>query len=230
MKAIDILALEWDSLGRSPASAEALSALAGSDPLVRQVECSTLHELAIHMGKARPDDSAVLVRIMLREAPVHPLISRCLLQVLTSGMCGVAARLRWGDGGEWLNRDDFFTDLISVTWEVIAEWAGEDRQWAMLDILSASRGRMRRRLFKERDLFLSHVELGPWVDVRSDTGLTGIELLAQELHELDRGSDVDVLYATAVLGYTVPELSVMTEWPRNTLYKRRNRARRLVAS
>jgi hypothetical protein len=89
---------------------------------------------------------------MLREADVRRLIVRCLIQALLPGLLTVAKRLRWGQGGDWDDGSEFFSETLSTTWMVLFEWSGQDRPYAVLDLLSAIRCRMRRQLFRARDL------------------------------------------------------------------------------
>ena len=63
----------------------------------------------------------------------------------------VAGKLRWGQGGEWQDGEEFFGELLSTTWLVLQEWAGQDRPYAVLDLLSAIRCRVRRQLFRAKD-------------------------------------------------------------------------------
>ena len=108
--------------------------------------------MAAASGTDEREQAAAVVRVLLRESGSDTLVPRILLQALIPGMLHIAARLRWGRGGAWPDGSSFFTELISVTWEVISGWAGQDRPYAVLDLLSAARCRIRRQLFKERDL------------------------------------------------------------------------------
>ncbi len=72
---------------------------------------------------------------------------RFLIQALLPGLLTVAKRLRWGQGGEWDDGSEFFSETLSITWMVLFEWSGQDRPYAVLDLLSAIRCRMRRQLF-----------------------------------------------------------------------------------
>ncbi len=78
------------------------------------------------------------------------MIPRALLQALVPGLLSVAKRLSWGRGGDWESGGPFFSDLVTTAWEVIADWAGQDRPYAALDLLSAIRCRSRRQLVAHR--------------------------------------------------------------------------------
>ena len=57
---------------------------------------------------------------------------------------------RWGSGGDWDGGGAFFADPVTTAWEVIVDWAGDDRDYAVLDLLSAIRCRLRRQLLHQR--------------------------------------------------------------------------------
>jgi hypothetical protein len=244
---IDQLNAEWRSLGRSPEAVRALHALTRRDPdldrLVhgagpgRPATYPTPFDLIVFMGRAsgrkRREQAAAAIRVLLREADADPLVSRILLQALIPGMVTIAGRLRWGQGGGWEDGNAFFTELISITWEVLSDWSGQDRPFAVIDLLSAARCRIRRQLFRERDLSRLHVSLGTDVverrTVRSETELEQVTRALLDLR--DRGmrtEEVELVYAQHVLGFTISELATVTGRDRRSLYTRRDRAHRLL--
>ena len=179
-------------------------------------------------GRAQREEAARLVRVLLREADADPFVGRMLMQVLVPGLVSVAGKLRWGQGGEWQDGEEFFGELLATTWLVLQEWAGQDRSYAVLDLLSAVRCRMRRQLFRAKDLGGRAVALDPQDTAeRSCPAETDLEELARILVELHRAGmrtdDVQVLYAHHVLGYSMAELAVMTGRDRRALYARRDR-------
>jgi hypothetical protein len=248
---IEQLNAEWRTLGRSPGAVRVLHALAARDPdLARLVHgsgpgperpgpCATPCDLIEFMGRASGrqarERAAALVRVLLREAELDPLVARFLLQALIPGMLTIAARLRWGQGGDWRDGSEFFTELVSTTWEVLADWAGQDRPFAVLDVLSAARCRIRRQLFRERDLRKRHVHATPEVmatkTARSETEL---EELARTLLDLRqrgmRPEEIEVIYAQHVLGYSISELAAVTGRDRRSLYVRRDRGHRRLCA
>ena len=246
---IEQLNAEWRTLGRSPGAVRVLTALAARDPdLARLVHgtgpdrpgpCATPCDLIEFMGRASGrqarERAAALVRVLLREAELDPLVARFLLQALIPGMLTIASRLRWGQGGDWKDGNEFFTELVSTTWEVLADWAGEDRPFAVLDVLSAARCRIRRQLFRARDLRKRHVHATPDVmatkTARSETEL---EELARTLLDLRqqgmRPEEIEVIYAQHVLGYSISELAAVTGRDRRSLYVRRDRGHRRLCA
>jgi hypothetical protein len=250
---IDQLNSEWRTLGRSPAAVHALQYLADHDPsvsvLVRGTGaglpyaqaslCATPCDLIDHMrqatGSRAREEAAALIRTMLRLAPGDALIVRFLIQALLPGLLTVAKRLRWGQGGDWDDGSEFFTETLSVTWMVLFEWSGQDRPYAVLDLLSAIRCRMRRQLFHARDQRQLQVQMTPGVtEPRATPSETDLELLAKTLIDLRqegmRTEDVEVLYAHHVLGFSIAELAKVTGRDRRSLYARRDRGlRRLCA-
>ncbi|HEX3796198.1 MAG TPA: hypothetical protein VHV57_17025 [Acidimicrobiales bacterium] len=244
--AIEQLTCEWRTLGRSGPATGALHKLADRDPALAALvyddgpagppaRCPTPHDLIEHMrqatGRHQRELAASYVSIMLREAKVDPLVPRILLQALIPGLFSIAAKLRWGRGGDWEDGNAFFTELVSVTWEVLRDWSGQDRPYAVLDILSATRCRVRRQLFRSRDQQNLHVPLSSAHTQGAATASeTDLELLARRLIELRqegmRSEDVEVLYAHHVMGYSIAELAVASGRDRRVLYARRDRGHR----
>jgi hypothetical protein len=247
---IDQMAAEWKSLGRSQAGVRALRDIAGRDPglslLVLGTEqgppsCPTPYDLVEHLrratGRAQREEAARLVRVLLLEAGADPFICRMLVQALVPGLVAVAGKLRWGRGGEWRDGEEFFGELLSTTWQVLQEWSGQDRPYAVLDLLSAIRCRLRRQLFrwKARDeqaqsLTPELTELGS-LSSRWETDLEELTRILIDLHgEGMRPDEVQVLYAHHVLGYSMAELSAMTGRDRRSLYARRDRGQRRLCA
>ena len=162
---IDQMTAEWQSIGRSPGAVRALRAVAGRDPGLSGLvlgtasgpaPCPTPCDVVEHMrrasGRTQREEAARLVRVLLREADADPFVGRMLVQVLLPGLVTVAGKLRWGQGGDWQDGEEFFGELLATTWLVLREWAGQDRPYAVLDLLSAIRCRLRRQLFRAKDL------------------------------------------------------------------------------
>jgi DNA-directed RNA polymerase specialized sigma24 family protein len=250
---IEQLNSEWRTLGRSEGARRALHLLAERDPAVGRVvhgegpddqaggppACRDLFDLVEHMrqpagGRGR-EEAAGLVRVMLREAPIDPLIVRCLIQALLPGLLTVAKRLRWGQGGEWEDGSEFFSETLSTTWMVLYEWSGQDRPYAVLDLLSAIRCRMRRQLFRARDLQQLQVQMTTGrTEPRVVHSETDLEVLTRALIDLRqqgmRPEDIEVLYAHHVLGFSIAELATVTGRDRRALYARRDRGRRRICA
>jgi hypothetical protein len=250
---IDQLNSEWRTLGRSAAAVRALHYLADRDPtfsvLVRGAtvglsapqapRCGTPCDVIDYMrqatGSRAREEAAALIRTMLREAPGDALIVRFLIQALLPGLLTVAKRLRWGQGGDWDDGSEFFSEMLSISWTVLFEWSGQDRPYAVLDLLSAIRCRMRRQLFHAKEQRQLQVQMTPGVsEPRATNSETDLEVLARTLIDLRREGmrpeDVEVLYAHHVLGFSIAELATVTGHDRRSLYARRDRGlRRLCA-
>lgn len=246
---IQQLTTEWHTLGRSAPAVRALHRLAESDQeLARLVHgsgpsepsrCPTPYDLIDHMrlarGRVGREKAAAVVRVMLREAAADPLIVRFLLQALVPGLLAVAGRLQWGQGGDWEDGNDFFGELLSTTWVVLDEWSGQDRPFAVLDLLSAVRCRMRRQLFRAKDHRLSQARLTTEVvSTSTASSETDLEQLARTLIDLRRhgmrAEEVEVLYAHHVLGFSISELAKITGRERRALYLRRDRGQRRLCA
>jgi hypothetical protein len=251
---IEQLNCEWRTLGRSVAAVRALQYLADRDPTVsilvrgtaggpspvQRPQCVTPCDLIDYMrqatGNRAREEAAALIRTMLREAPGDALIVRFVIQALIPGLLTVAKRLRWGQGGDWDDGSEFFSEMLSITWMVLFDWSGQDRPYAVLDLLSAIRCRMRRQLFHAKDQKQLQVQMTPGVSEPRAThsSETDLEVLARTLIDLRqegmRAEDVEVLYAHHVLGFSIAELAKVTGRDRRSLYAGRDRGlRRLCA-
>jgi hypothetical protein len=202
-------------------------------------KCPTPCDLVDYMrqatGRVQREEAAALVRILLREAPIDPFITRILVQAILPGLVSVAGKLRWGQGGEWQDGGEFFGELLSTAWVVVAEWSGQDRPYAVLDLLSAIRCRVRRQLFraKERQQSRSSLTAEAVADrsVRPETDLEELSRILINLRrEGMRADEVQVLYAHHVLGYSIAELAAVTGRDRRALYARRDRGQRRLCA
>jgi hypothetical protein len=245
LRPLDRLAWDWESLRRSQASRDALRALAHAEPEVARIGAADLGDLVealigssraaqrTERGRRERDLAGALFRAALRSGHVHPLVSRALVQALVPGLVGVARRLTWGKGGEWESQGAFFVDTITTAWEVVEEWGGQDRPYAVLDVLSAVRCRLRRRVRRHQNLRLS--ERLAAEDERLPEGATLSGSDAEELaRAIDRerpgldAGDAAVLYAHRVLGYSLSEISARSGHSRRFLAARRDRAARAL--
>ena len=246
---IEHMSAEWRSLGRSPGAVSSLRALAGRDQdlallvagdVTVLARCPTPYDVVEHMrrarGRAQREEAARIVRLLLREAGSDPFLPRMLVQALLPGLVTVAGRLRWGRGGDWQDGEEFFGELLATAWLVIRQWSGQDRPYAVLDLLSAIRCRLRRQLFRAKDDAARTTPLGATASASDQPAPpeTDIEILARRLIDLRlegmRTDEVQVLYAHYVLGYTLAELASLTGRDRRALYARRDRGRRRLCA
>jgi hypothetical protein len=214
---IDQLSAEWETVGRGNESQHALRSLIRLEPDLPAAEAADLHDLVIHLREAPAnggrDEAALVVRAMLRHESAHPLLPRAILQAILPGLVSVARRLSWGAGGEWSDGGTFFSDVVTTAWEVITAWSGQDRPYAVLDLLSAIRCRMRRQLLDKESA--RELPLGPELDdsvvAPESFGLTALDVLASAIEDhVKQGLDpVDgaVLYGVRVLGLTTADLA-----------------------
>lgn len=142
---------EWERKGRTAEARAALSGLVNHAPAlgldVLDDLCDVVRILELRGGRTVLERAA-LVQALL-ECAGAPLIGRTLLQTLIPGVVSVCRQLRFGDG---IIRDpsETLTMALGLTSELITDWAGQSRQYAAPDILSALRGRLRRWLLKEK--------------------------------------------------------------------------------
>jgi hypothetical protein len=237
LRPLDQMTRDWDAQSRSAASRKAFSALAALEPTVAELGAVGIEDLGGLVTSMRPggdgwhrDRAAAVLRAMLRSQGADPLIARAVLQAVMPGLVSVARRLSWGSGGEWEDGGAFFVDAVTTAWEVIAEWSGDDRPYAVLDLLSAVRCRLRRQLLghRTRGSRLMPVADPPDLGAGSTCSASDVEELARALDDLvGHGLDADdaaVLYAHRVLGYSLTELSSLTGKSRRNLGDRRDRA------
>jgi DNA-directed RNA polymerase specialized sigma24 family protein len=218
---------EWRAIGRSRAAIAALATVAPRDPELQRLvfgaegeapACVSPYDLVEHLRQATGRRQ--------REAAA---------QVLLPGLITVATKLQWGRGGDWSSGDEFFSELLSTTWLTIAEWTGQDRPYAVLDLLSAIRCRLRRQLLRAKELRthtgpLTHAVMAS-LDVRPETDLEELARLLIDLRlEGMREDEVQILYAHEVLGFTIAELAEVTGRDRRALYARRDRGRRRLCA
>jgi len=239
---IDQMGAEWEAMGRSADSRAALERLAEHEPAIASLGVGNLGELVDSLRRSgRGSDldraqAAFVVRAMLRSEAAHPMVGRAILQAVVPGLVTVARRLSWGTGGEWDSPASFFSDLVATAWEVIAEWEGQDRRYAVLDLLSAVRCRLRRQLLRHRqrcDQTVTGFDLDACGHASWSSGTTDLEELVRAIDDLDgRGidsHDAALLYANRVLGLSVSELARLTGWSRRHVAGGRDRAAQEVA-
>jgi len=231
---IDQLMIDWQGVSRGAEAERALNLLAAQEFDVASTGACDLFELVAKLRGAIGDPAGTwapaVVQAMLRSASLHPLIPRSILQAILPGLVTVARRLSWGAGGEWPDGGTFFSDLLTTSWEVINEWSGDNRPYALLDILSAIRCRMRRQIVGGRTA--KERPIGPDFERQLTTGacsgLSDLEVLARAILDLS-GTQLDptgaaVLYGHRVLGLSMTEMSKMTGRSRRFLADRKKRA------
>ena len=142
---------EWLHVGHAPRARVAMASLAEGH---QDLDLGSLNDLydVVSLLEARGGrnvlERAEIVRALLEEAG-DPEIHRALLQTLIPGIVSVCRQLRFGDG---IVEDASETVgvALGLASELLTDWAGQSRQYAAPDILSALRGRLRRWLLKEK--------------------------------------------------------------------------------
>jgi hypothetical protein len=198
---------EWRRLGRSAAARECVERL------------RDVHAVALPAGVVDLDgvvsvlepgggldqlERARLVAVLLARAE-DPLVRRCLLQTLLPGIVSVARQLQFGAGIADSSRS-FLADTLSEAVELLDAWAGRRRAYAGPDLLNALRCRVRRRMLADKQRRTELVG----DDRRLDRAAPehSESLVRELLVASERGvTDVDLLYARTVLGYTTSELA-----------------------
>ncbi len=142
---------EWLHVGHSSRAREAMATLAERHQDLDLGGLGDLYDVVALLearGGRNVLERAEIVRALLEEAG-DPEIHRALLQTLIPGIVSVCRQLRFGDGIV-----DEASETVGVALglasELLKDWAGQSRQYAAPDILSALRGRLRRWLLKEK--------------------------------------------------------------------------------
>ena len=231
---LDHLRSEWAIISRSRDSRTAAVLLAAAHPTVRELsprDLGAVVELLEPGSRLTQVERAHLAAQLLVSAPQHPLIARALLQTLLPGLVGVARRLRWGAG----TGDDpstFLADLITILFELIVEWGGQDRPYAAPDLLNATRCRMRRRIEGLDDRTLVGLDRpdGTTLEPSPTHDADPTDELEAQIAILCEGDPVAAagLLGRAVLGYSYREIAEMTgHSPRLLAERSRAAARRI---
>jgi hypothetical protein len=146
------LRLEWRRVGRTSSARESCQRLAHRYPeleLDEQIDLFDVVSLLETKSGRSVIERAQIVRVLLLEAS-DPDVHRALLQTLLPGVVSVCRQLRFGDG-IIDEPSETLAMAVSLLSELLVDWAGQSRQYAAPDLLSALRGRLRRWLLKEKE-------------------------------------------------------------------------------
>jgi hypothetical protein len=146
------LRTEWQRVGRRSSAREAARRLDERHPdldLGHQEDLCDVVSLLESRGGRPVLERARIVRALLEEA-CDPDVHRALLQTLLPGVVSVCRQLRFGDG-IIDEPSETLAMAVSLLSELLVDWAGQSRQYAAPDLLSALRGRLRRWLLKEKE-------------------------------------------------------------------------------
>jgi hypothetical protein len=174
------------------------------------------------------DEAAAVIAAMLNSTNLDPLIPRAIIQALIPGILGLAKRVD-GTAAPWNDLDAFYGDAISCLFEQIRTWAGTMRPYAVGDLLSGVRVRLRTLYVSETRHRSRRVDTSGALDVLAGSiGPSGEELLAAAICEatgdgMEAGEGA-VLYATRVLGLPLSEVAQLTGISRRRLGRRRSHA------
>jgi hypothetical protein len=142
---------EWLHVGHTSRARSAMATLAERHQELDLGGLCDLYDI-VALLEARSGRSvlerAEIVRALLEEA-ADPQIHRALLQTLIPGIVSVCRQLRFGDGIVE-EASETVGVALGLASELLHDWAGQSRQYAAPDILSALRGRLRRWLLKEK--------------------------------------------------------------------------------
>lgn len=199
------LRLEWQRVGRSPSASEACRRLASRHPELQLDTLGDLHDVValLETRSARSVlERAQIVRALLEEAS-DPDVHRALLQTLLPGVVSVCRQLRFGEG-IIDDPSETLSMAVSLLSELLVDWAGQSRQYAAPDLLSALRGRLRRWLLKEKAALrcVSHFDQVDEPAKESSPLLTRLESLRGQHDRMVR-----LTYARVFEGRSLRELA-----------------------
>ena len=132
------------------------------------------------------------------------MLRRCLLQTLLPGIVSVARMLQFGDGSPTARGPSSPTRSARPS---SCSWTGRDKQrpYAAPDLLGALRCRLRRRMLADK---ARRLELCALPERARETDLDADAFVRALGDAAAAGvTDVDLLYARCVLGYTATELA-----------------------
>ncbi|MEI8127181.1 MAG: hypothetical protein WCG86_05110 [Actinomycetota bacterium] len=147
------LRIDWRHTGSCAAAIRAYQKFSERHPELELERASSLADVVFLLearGGLNVEMRAAIVSALLSDAR-DPLLARTLLQTLLPGLVSVCRQLRFGEG-IITERGEAVGVAIALLAELIYDWAGQSRQYAAPDILSALRGRFRRWLLKEKVL------------------------------------------------------------------------------
>ena len=211
---IDRLNAEWAALSSSPESSQALNALAAAEPVIDALGFVDLGSLVAGLraatGSLGRTEAARAFQAMLRSQSVHHLVRVPSFRRWSPGSSPSPDGSVGASAGNSEDGGAFFAGSRGgPAWEVISDWSGEDRQYAILDLLSAVRCRA------SANCYASVTRLHRWTSVSrtmmtssvSGSATSGLDLLARTIDDLrGRGlepSDAAVIYGNRVLGLLV---------------------------
>jgi hypothetical protein len=210
---------EWRRIGRSRDARRCVDDLrrSGLDLPAGVVDLADLVAALEPRGGLDQLERARMVAELLARSD-DPLVRRCLLQTMLPGIVAVARQLQFGAG----IADDpgtFLADALSVAVELLLAWAGQRRAYAAPDLLNALRCRLRRRMLVDKHRRSELVNDEAVLERRcSDVPLDLVRDLA---HAAESGvTDVDLVYARSVLGYTARELADVVGVTTGVLHRR----------
>lgn len=225
------LSRQWDAVAHASASREALHALAAAETCAAKLGVTDLGELVDALRGSRrslsPAQADRVVAAMVARQDLDPLIGLAVVVTLLPGLVMVGRRLEWGGGGPWGHPEAFSGELVSVAWEVVADWRGRRREF----IVPALLGAVRKRLVRQGEAWRR--ELAGRGDPDDLEQMAGPSLSAAE--ELARALDAAtgpvlsrreaaIIYGHRVLGLPMTELSAMTGESRQSLDRRQRAA------
>lgn len=217
---LDQLRKEWRLVGRGRDARRVIEGLRGANGIEIPDGVVDLHDLVAALEPRGGLDAlsrARLVAALLARAD-DPLVRRCLLQTLLPGIISVARQLQFGAG----IADDartFLADTLAEAVELLTSWAGQRRGYAAPDLLNALRCRVRRRMLADKQ---RRTEL-TGDDRRLDRRVVDEpdDLVHRLATAIDEGvTDVDLVYARCVLGYSTSELAYAEDVSSGVLHRR----------
>jgi hypothetical protein len=141
----------WRFEGRTPTARASMERFAAKYAELNMVATIDLCDLVQSLGRGglRPrEEKWEIINKMLVEA-ADKKIAAALVQTLLPGLVNECASLKWGQGVPEAPEQMLAVTVAKAT-DIVDRWAGEQRQYALPDLLSAARSGVRRWLLKEK--------------------------------------------------------------------------------
>ena len=141
----------WRFAGRTPAARASMESFATKYAELNMVATIDLCDLVQSLGRGglrSREEKWEIINMMLVEA-ADKQIAAALVQTLLPGLVNECASLKWGQGVPEAPEQMLAVAGAKAT-DIVERWAGEQRQYALPDLLSATRSGVRRWLLKEK--------------------------------------------------------------------------------
>jgi len=143
----------WSFTGRTPEARESMARFAAAYPELNLGAMEDLRDLvtALEVTSTRPREERWHIANKMLVESADPQIAAALVQTLLPGIMRECERMHWGKGIAGVPEQMLGQAVVSAT-EIVHRWAGEERDYAMGDVLNATRSRVRDWMMREKQI------------------------------------------------------------------------------